>query len=269
MNCNNRCHSLRTACLRWSLSAPVVTLLLLGGASVANAGDWSWTVTPYAWATDIGVDVRIADQKVVEEEIPVSDLLEDLDTIVQLRVEAQRGSHGVMADLFDVTLSDEESGVGLPNGAGHVALDSDVGMTILDLAGFYDPKGDQQGISFLYGTRVLNQRATIDATFRLAADASVQRSYETDETLVDVLVGVRLHRQFSRRWAYQLQVDVSLGGTEYTWSAGPSLSYVIGKTGRYAITAGYRHMKIDFEDDDELDAEMTMSGALVGLHMSF
>lgn len=264
----DRCTLITTA-RRASFGAAIGTLLLFTGASAANAGDWSWTLTPYAWATDIGVDVKIADRTVVDEEIPISDLLEDLDTIAQIRVEAQRGKHGVMVDLFDVTLSDELIGVELPDGAGDAALKSDVGMTIVDLAALYDPKGDKQGFSFLYGTRILNQRATVDATFQLGPSSSVVRNYETNETFVDALIGARLHKQFSRRWSYQMQADVSLGGTEYTWSAGPSVSVAIGNTGRYSITAGYRRMKIDFEDEGELDPEMTLSGALIGFRISF
>jgi hypothetical protein len=252
-----------------SINAAVLALLLAAATSSVQAGDWRWTVTPYAWATDISVDVKIADRSVVDEEIPVSDLLEDLDTIAQIRLEAQSGKHGVMVDLFDVTLSDESDSIELPDGAGDALLDSDVGMTIVDLAALYNPKGDRSGFSLYYGTRVLNQRASIDANFLLASGASARRSYEADETLVDALVGVRFHKNLSRRWSYQLQADASLGGTEYTWSIGPSLSYAIGNTGRYAISAGYRRMKIDFEDQDELDTEMTLSGALVGFRISF
>jgi len=66
-----------------------------------------------------------------------------------------------------------------------------------------------------------------------------------------------------------MQADASTGGTDYTWSAGPGLSWGFGRNGAYAITAGYRHMQIDFQDDKGLDARMTLSGPVLGLRTSF
>ncbi len=143
--------------------------LLLCGASQAGAGDWKWSVTPYAWATDVGVDVKLDDRQVVDQEIAFEDLLEDLEAVAQVHVEAQRGSHGVMLDLFDVQLAEDGSRVALPVAAGAEAvLSSEIGMTILELGGIYDPRGDRQGFALLYGTRILQQRADIDARFELA-----------------------------------------------------------------------------------------------------
>jgi hypothetical protein len=237
--------------------------------TATQAADWRWTVTPYAWATDIGVDVKIDDESVIDETIPVEDLLEDLETVFSVHAEAQKGEYGVMIDLFDVTLEDHSSDLQLPLEAGQADLVSEIGMTILDFAGTFDPKGDQQGVSFYFGTRILNQRATIDAEFALNSGADLQRRFETDDTLVDGLVGVRLSKRFSKRWSYQMQADVSLGQTEYTWSVGPTIAYQLGSSGRYALTAGYKRMKIDFEDEGALDTELTMSGATLGFRFSF
>lgn len=247
----------------------LATTLLAGGAATARAGNLKWTITPYAWATDVGVDVKLDGRQVMDETIPVGDLLQDLDTIVQLRLEAQYKAHGVMLDLFDVTLSDQERGVALPRGAGSADLDSDGGMTILDLAGIYDPRGDRQGVAFLYGTRILNERATVDGVFRLNAGPTLNESWDTNETYVDALVGVRFSKRFSRSWTWQMQADVSAGGTDYTWSTNPSLTYAFGTTGRYAINAGWRHMHVDFEDGNGVEPAMSLSGALLGLRLSF
>lgn len=31
-------------------------------ANSAAAADWKWNVTPYAWATDVGIDVKVDDR---------------------------------------------------------------------------------------------------------------------------------------------------------------------------------------------------------------
>jgi len=259
--------SSRVAARRAARGCFFLALLLAGGP--ARADDWKLSVTPYAWATDIGVDASLGGRQVVDKQIPVSDLMKALDTIVQGRLEATHGSFGAMVDGFDVTLSDEKSGVVLPGGIGQVDLKSDVGMTILDVAGVYDRGGDGRGIALLVGSRLLNQRATIDASLTLVAGPSAAQTYETNDWLADGLVGIRFRQRFSHHWVVRTQADVSTGGTDYTWSIAPALSYAFGKLGRYELTAGYRRMVIHFSEGGDLDTRMTLSGALLGFRVSF
>lgn len=253
--------------------------LALAAAAIAvatgapgSASDWKWSVTPYVWATDVGVEAAIADRTVIDEEIPIGELLEDLETIAQVRLEAQRGAHGLFLDLFDVTLADEATGLALPGGKGIAFVEPEMGTTLLELGGLYDPRGDQRGFQLLYGARLLNQRAQIDAAFELVDGSAVDRTYEIDDTLVDALIGVRYVRRFGERWSLETKADLSAGGTELTWSAAPSLGWSFGEQGRYTLQAGYRRMVVDFDSADapaEVDAEMTLSGFLVGLRVGF
>jgi len=249
--------------------ATAIAALLVAGSSVAGAGDWKWTVTPYAWATDVGVDVKVDDRQLVDEAISVEELLEDLDTIVQVRLEAQKGAHGLFVDLFDVTLSDDATTIALPSGSGEAKLTPKMGMTILDAGAFWDPNGDQQGFQLLYGARLLNERATIGAELSRTDGTTTARTLEIDDTFVDALVGVRFIRPVGKRFSYQMQADVSKGGTELTWSAGPTLGYSFGETGKYTATAGYRRMVVDFDTAEAVDATMTLSGFLAGLRITF
>ena len=250
-----------------TLAMCALALFLTGRA--AGADDWKISVTPYAWVTNIGVDATLGGRQVIDKQIPASDLLAVLDTIFQGRVEATHGSFGAAVDFFDVTLSNEVSGMTLPQGAGSADLTSDVGMTILDVEGVYDPKGDGKGLSILYGSRVLNQRATIDASFGLVSGATVPQSYAVDDWMIDALAGVRFRKSLSRHWGFQIQADASTGSTDYTWSVAPLLTYSFGKSGRYELTGGYRRMTMDFREDGDVGAQMTLSGALVGFRMTF
>jgi hypothetical protein len=259
-------HTLRSR-FRATFGAASLALILCAGA--AHAGEWKWSVTPYAWLTDVGVSTKLDGREIVDEKIPVGDLVKILDTIAQVRIEVSHGSFGLMTDVFDVTMSDEKSGVALPQGAGQATMRADIGMTIFDLAGTYDPHGDGQGIGFLAGTRILNDRATIDATFNLSSGQVAEPQYETNETLVDALFGVRYAKRFTRHFGYQMQADVSFGGTDYTWSVNPALTYAFGQTGRYAVNAGYRSMTVDYKDSAGIDTKMTLSGVLLGLRTSF
>lgn len=246
--------------------AAFAAALLVASTARAETPEWTWSVAPYAWATDIGIDVTLDGRQVVDREIAISDLLEDLETVAQVHVEAQRGAHGVMFDLFDVRLADEAR-VAFPGG--EAALDARIGMTLVEAGGIYDPRGDQRGFALLYGARILDQRAEIDADFDLAGGAAARRGYDSGETLVDGLIGLRYVGRLSPRWTWIARADLSAGGTDLTWSAGSALSYSFGRDGRYAATAGYRHMAVELPGDDSLATTLTLSGFVAGLRTSF
>jgi hypothetical protein len=252
---------------RGSLVAAPLALALLSCASSAPADHWKWTVSPYAWATDVGVNVELDGRQVVDQTIPVNDLLDDIDLTFQGRVEAKRGAHCLALDVFYVAMSDTVRGLALPQNAGEADLDWTMDMTIADLVGVYDPRGDDQGLSFLYGARVIDQRATVEAEFTTPS-GSVAERYRTSETLVDALAGLRFDHDLTSHLSYRLQVDVSTGSTELTWSIYPSLHWKLGD-GSAACTAGYRRMSVDFKDEDGLATEMTLSGPVLGFRMSF
>jgi hypothetical protein len=260
---------LSTGAVKSGALAAAIAIGVVGAAGTAEAGEWTFSVTPYVWATDVGVEARLSGRKVVDEDIAVSDLIKDLDTIAQVRLEAQKGVLGAAIDLFDVTLSDEAAGVALPREAGEADLEADAGMTILDVAGFIDPDGDRMGVSFVYGVRILNERATVDAAITPATGSFVEERYETSDTFVDGLLGFRMRMPLSRHWMILTQADLSTGGTDFTWTVSPNLGYAFGSTRKYALTAGYRRMTVDFEDDGDIDTEMTLSGVVLGFSTSF
>ncbi|HET6347791.1 MAG TPA: hypothetical protein VFH88_01780 [Candidatus Krumholzibacteria bacterium] len=247
----------------------LATAALLSGAGAAHAEGWVFSIIPYAWATDVGVDVTVNDTKIVDKDIPVSDLLKDLNFIFQGRLEAQKGEFGATTDVFDVDLSDDKYGVLLPQGAGTADFSSDMGMTIIDVEGFYDRGGDRQGLVLLAGARILDERSTIDATVHPAMGASFTKTYETDDWIVDALIGARFGHRFTRHWGVQMQADASTGQTDYTFSLSPTVGYAFGTKSRFGVNAGYRYMKVDFEDTGNVNPQMSLSGAVVGFRLSF
>jgi hypothetical protein len=261
-------HTNRTPSFKTFLTAFGIAALALS-TGTANAGSWRFHLTPYAWATGVGVDVKLDGRDAVAKDIAVSDLLEDLETIFMGRIEATHGEFGAMVDLFDVNLADQANDVALPEGNGTADIASELGMTILDVAGTYDPLGDRQGLALMGGTRILRERTAIVAGFEPAPGVVVARSHDAQETLVDALIGARWARRFAPRWTVASSFDVTTGGTDYTWSVAPTLSYAFGPFGRYGVNAGYRRMTVDFKDEDGVDTQMTLSGALLGFRISF
>lgn len=238
----------------------------LAGAAPAQGERWRTTVTPYLWATDVGVDVELDGGSIVDATIPVEDLLEDVDVTFQGHVEVARGAHGLALDVFHVAMSDSASGFTLPQGAGTGALDWSMDLTLADVAGVYDPRGDGRGLSFLYGLRLIDQRVDADGAFTTTGGAQ-STSFGASDTLVDALAGVRYRAPIGAHLTLQAQLDASTGGTDSTWSASPTLAWSFGE-GRFALLAGYRHMAIDFADEAGLESEMTLSGPVLGLRLT-
>lgn len=251
------------------LRVAAATIAMATSASV-SAADWQWSITPYLWATDVGIDVAVADRELVDATIPFDDLLDDLETVTQIRAEAMHGTHGLAFDLFNVGLAEDGDRVPLPDATGGaLRLDTQTGMTILDLTGLYNPPGDGSGLSLLYGVRLINQRNEIDATIELDGLSGPTASYDSDATFIDGLLGLRYVGRLPGRWSYQLAADVSTGGTDLTWSIEPAVGFTFGARDQYRLTAGYRHMVVDFDTADVIDMDMTLTGILVGFRFTF
>ncbi len=249
------------------LPAPALALaawLPAPSVSVQEEG-WRWTLTPYAWATDVGVDLYIDGTTVVSETIPVEDLMEDLDLTFQGRIEGRRGAYGALLDVFYVSMSDEVNGLTLPQGAGQGDLDWQLDMLIADVAGTYslEQRGWGPRVTWIGGARIVAQDAELDASFTTPG-GTVQDAREASDTLVDVLAGLSLSADLTERLGFETQLDVSFGETDHTWSAHPALSYSLWD-GRCRLLAGYRHMAIEFEEEDGLSSEVSMSGPVLGL----
>jgi hypothetical protein len=240
-------------------------------ATTANAfaEEWQWAVTPYVWATDLGMGLKVADRDLVDAEIAFDDLVEKVDGAAMVRIEGMRGQHGMAFDLFNVELADAYAFEPTAAPGTSLGLDFGIGLTILDATGLYNPSGDAKGFSLVYGARVIEQRNDIDTTLNRDGTALTARSFDSTDRFVDGLVGFRYARELPHNFSYGFTADVSAGDTELTWSAGPAIGYTFGHSDEYRVTAGYRRMDIDFETADAVDADMSMSGLWVGFRISF
>ena len=248
----------------------IATLALATSMTARAEEGWTWNVEPYLWATDVGVDVAISDREIVDETIPFEDLLDDLERVIQIRAEARHAKHGVFLDLFDVELADSGDRMTLPGGTGtELVLDTEIGLSILDAAGLYNPTGDGSGLSLLYGLRLINQRNDIRAESQRDGMVLGNVGIDSNDTLVDAMVGAHYKSQLGKRWAYQLAASVSTGDTDLTWSINPMLSYAFGEDQRHQLLFGYERLVIEFDTDNALDMDMTMSGPIVGWRFEF
>lgn len=225
-----------------------------------------WSVTPYIWASSIDADVAVNGRPVVDQHIPFSDLIEDVDLALMLRAEAQYGTVGGMIDLFHVDMSTGGPALQLP-GDVSATLDTDIGMTVLDATGSYGLRKDGQGFAFTAGARLLAQKVTLDLGVLTSPTIADTQRFESNEVLVDAILGARYRDRLATHWAVDARADVGTGGTKLTWSAGAEVAYAFGTTQRFAVSAGYRYLSIEYKDDTPVQASMAMSGFLTGLRI--
>jgi len=264
-----------TASIRRIVTASLGLALLAGFAASAPAAaqDWHWTVTPYAWGPKVTTEVDVNDQQVANQEIALGDLIDATDFSSQIDIAARKGRHGALLDVFFVNLGSDDARFTLPGPAPIPATaKTDLELTIAELGGTFNPRGDGQGVTLLYGVRAIDRSIDIDATIPLGPGIAINKSYELSETLYDALVGVGYAGKIGDRWSWNLRADASTGDTDLTWEAEGDVGYSFGRDGRYTALAGYRYFDAQFQKSDvpaEVDVDATLEGFLGGLRIKF
>jgi len=235
-----------------------VTML---ASSVAAEDGWQWSITPYLWATDISEDLIVDGAVVGGDDTDFSDLVDKIDTSLQLHFEGTRDRWGLFADVTYVELSDSETGE-----LGVVRLDVEIEETVGEVGAIYRPGGRSGRFDLLFGARML----WIDEryTFQLGAP-EILRLVRVDDTYVDALIGARYQIPLAERWAISLRGDVSFGDTDLVWTAQALVGWKFGAKGGSAVFAGYRYRSMDYTKADVVEVEKTLSGFGLGVKIGF
>src|SRR5262249_10809369 len=138
-----------------SAGVAIAAALLLPAAAAAS--DWHWSLTPYVWASGVGMDAKIHDQQVVDSTTKFSDLIDQPKFAFQVNLQGQHGKHGFLVDANYVSVGDGQSRVTLPGpGSPTWVAEADLRQTLVDVAGIYNPQGDGEGFGLLYGARIFD-----------------------------------------------------------------------------------------------------------------
>lgn len=243
----------------------------LGCCGAVEAQDWRWSVTPYMWASEVGADVSINDHELLEREADLRDVLDSLDFVAQAHVEGQNGRHGLFFDGTYYDLGDDDRRYSLGS-VGEIVIKGDLEMTILETGGLYNPRGDGNGFTLIYGARVLDLDEELDARYDFGSGSTGGRRYSASGTFFDGLVGARYVAPISERLSVILRADASAGGTELTWNAWTGLGWSFGGARQHALFAGYRYMEIEFKEDDaraEVETQVKLGGFIGGVKFGF
>jgi hypothetical protein len=228
-------------------------------SSVHAAEGWQWSLTPYMWATDVSETLLLDGSEVGGDDTEFSDLVDTLDTSLQLHFEGVGERWGLFADVTYIELSDSVEGE-----LGFGRLDVELEETTIEGGLIWRPGGGADGLDVLVGARYLG----VDEVYRLEIGA-LPDPYQRrlDEGYLDALGGLRYQVPLSPRWVLSLKGDVSAGGTDLTWTTQGLLGWRFGAHRNSAVLAGYRYRDLEYGKADVLDVEKTLSGFILGVRI--
>jgi hypothetical protein len=232
------------------------------GAAAQSASDWDFQVTPYAWMAGLSGEIgTIPGAPPVEVDLSFGDILDDLDIAGMLFASARNGPWVVYLDTsYSLTSSTESLGgvvfdsVKVTSRTTTLALA--VGRTIAET-----PRGSADAY---VGARAWWLENTFD--LRTVGGGSADRTEKAN--WVDPLIGVAGRYQASDRWSLFAAIEVGgFGvGADSEWSVLAGATYKV--TDAFGITAGWRHLEVDYDGDDAL-FDVSQSGPVLGATFRF
>jgi hypothetical protein len=235
--------------------------LFLGAKpSVAQDADEGWkvTFTPYAWLAGQTGQVGIGGS-VTDVDLSFGDVAENLDMGLMGVLEARHGRWAGRLDLMYISLLVDQD-VTQPV-AGEVELQQDqvVAHPEVGYAVLQRPWG---GIDALAGFRYWH--LTADLGVSVTGGPSTIR--EGSQDWADATVGGRIRYRAGDKWRLYGKVDLGAGGSEFTWQAFGGAAYDLGRC--CALTAGYRHLDVNY-DSDEFLYDTYLTGPALGIELRF
>jgi len=239
------------------------------------AADLEWTIAPYLWASDVGLDITVNNDPVIGTNVPFNDLVDKLDGAFMLHLEMKGDRFGTMFDSIYIKLADNAVVPVGPGGPilGDVLVSTDLTLTLYEFAAFYRFGSNAPGSSafdILAGVRQVDIDQNLAIVLPGPGMTPVGASIDISET--DFIIGGRLAGSFNDRWSYRIRADYGSGGTEGTINALAAVGYTFGQTGLFSLELGYRYFDLELKKDADgslLESDLTMSGPMLGLVFRF
>ncbi len=243
--------------------ALIIAFIASIGIQSAKADEgWTIRITPYLWATGlkgaVGIDERVDP---IDVDASFSDVLDNLDMALMIVGDARKDRFSLIGDVQYLSLSTDD---GTP-GPLFSGFEMDAQMLVLTMMGGYAVVDEPNvRVELLGGLRFWDVDTDIDLTPGIAAG----RSLHGGESWLDPTVGVRAIVPFSDDFSARLMGTVGGfgAGSDSSWEILASISYQINET--IAISAGYRHLEIDYEEGGFV-WDVQFSGPMAGLTFTF
>lgn len=219
------------------------------GAANAQNDPWKYKFYLYGWLSDISGDIT-AHGATVPFDVKFEDIVEDVDSALQIHLEGSNGRWGWIADLNATSVQKSRTTPPL-------AFDQD--LTFVELAVTH-----RLGEYFevLGGARYYNVETILSS--------GGVRVVDSDKDLVDGFAGVRVIFPFSQAWSGIFRADIGAGGTELAVNALIGVNAQISKS--FGLHVGYRSLDLEIDSGSGLgrtDLDIAFTGPILGLSISW
>jgi len=233
------------------------------------AGDFTFTIAPYAWLTGLYGTVGVGHRN-VQVDASFADLSKYLNFAAMIHADIMyRDAVGLLAEFNYALLGDKASGK-------RVCLDGQMGLILSDVAGVYRlgtfelGQGGAASASFdlTGGVRIWQLSTRIESDNFLGSGRSVYAS----KSWVDPTLGARALIHAGKDWSFDFRGGVGGFGltSAITWDAMALAGYSFWEHG--TVLLGYRAVGVNHTEGsgrDQFRFDAVLAGPIVGLAFTF
>jgi hypothetical protein len=236
----------------------LLPFLLMGAAPVVAASEgFTWSISPYIWATETKVDLKAGGTPIGGGSISFSDLADVTDAGFQGVFEGRRGRWSAFVDLTYLETSEREA-------RQFLNIKSESETVVVDAAVAFWPAGEDGGLSLFAGLRYTD----LENTYRFLQDGQQLAVIRNDRDYADVLLGLRYMTPLANRWSLLTRGDYSFGDSEDTFQLQALVRWGFGERRQHGVLFGYRYKEADFKSG-QVEEEYQYKGPVVGLNFTF
>lgn len=255
---------------------------LLPACSFADTADdaWEWRGTLYLWLPSLGGETSFPpDGGGPPIDITAEQILDALDGLFMVAVEARKGPWGVGTDLVYVDFQASKNGtrqfgLGPVDVPASVDADLDFGITgwLWSLTASHALLDSESlALNVVGGVRMLDLEENLHWTFN--GDISGlplsgrSGSAMAKDTQWDAIVGIKGRASFGtqHRWFVPYQLDVGTGESDLTWQAMAGLGYGFESIDLLGV---WRYVDYDLGDSQPIKS-INFSGPALGVTFRF
>lgn len=238
---------------------------------LASSDGWTWNLTPYLFAADLGADIKIGEVS-IDTDISFDELLENLDSGAMGMLSARNDRWVIALDATYMKLSDKESS-SVSGPFGRTTLDGAVEST--SRLWIYQPMvgylliDDALKLDVYGSLRYTRLRSNLEVTITTsgAVFAGGERQARADAEWTDLVVGTHFRLPLLERWYFEGLADIGTGNdSDLSYQVLAALQWQFSDA--MSVNVGYRYLYQDFEKDS-FRWEATYSGLLAGLSFRF
>lgn len=232
----------------------------VNAAEPKDHAGWNYKFTAYLWGANLTANLDGSDS----DPVPFYKLMDNLKIGFMGDFQARKDRWSFNFDMIymDVGTSFKES-FNIP-GEGPVNIGAKAhlkGLVVTPNVGYAIVDTDKARVEALFGLRYLD----LNLKARLKADDLVLFDDKISGSDWDGIIGARSTLFLNEKWYVPLYADIGTGDSDVTWQVGAGIGYRFNKVN---VTAAYRYLKYEFDNDAILD-NLTMKGPALGVTIYF